>query len=140
MVSKSSTKVEYHVVAYTMTETTSLWYPLTELGIILTGPVKELRDNISATFIAVNPVLHNHSKHIKVDYHFSREWMVHGDLVVHYVPTRQQLADIFTKASSVDRFLSLKSNLSVELPIQIEGAVTDPKGIFVNLCNYFSYK
>ena len=41
----------------------------------------------SAGFVITpNLALHNRSKHIKVDYHFIREQVSHGDLVVCYVP------------------------------------------------------
>ena len=53
----------------------------------LFGSVKVLCDNISATHIAVNPVLHGRSKHLKVDYHFVHERVSHGNMIVRYVPT-----------------------------------------------------
>lgn len=85
--SKSSIEAEYRAVAYTVTETLWIRYLLAELGILITSPVKVLCDNISATYIAISPVLHDRSKHIKVDYHFVHERVSHGDLVVQYVPT-----------------------------------------------------
>ena len=119
--SKSSTKAKYHAVAYTVTETLWICYLLSELGLLITAPVKVLCDNISATYITTNPVLHGRSKHIKVDYHFVRERVSHGDLIVRYVPTQLQFADIFTKSLPVTKFLFLKSNLCVHPPLQIEG-------------------
>jgi len=119
--SKSSIEAEYREIAYIVTETLWIRYLLTELGILLCDPIKVLYDNISATYITVNPILHDHSKHIKLDYHFVHERVSHGDLVVTYVSTQLQLANIFTKALPIRRFLFLKSNLSVDQPIQIEG-------------------
>ena len=51
-----------------------------------------LCDNISATYLTANPVHHERSKHIAVDYHFVREHVTHGDLVVRHVPARLRLA------------------------------------------------
>ena len=69
-----------------------------------------------------NPIHHDCSKHIAVDYHFVGEQVAVGDLVVRYIPTSLQIANIFAKGLSSKQFLFLKSNLSVRSPNQIEGA------------------
>jgi len=96
-VSKSCTEAEYRATAYTIIRTFWIHHVLVELGLVLRGSVQLLCDNVSATCISANPVLHDCSKHIKADYHFVREQVSHGDLVVRYVPTQLQLANIFTK-------------------------------------------
>jgi len=83
------------------------------LDIVITDLVKVLYDNISATYIAANSILHGRSKHIKVDYHFVRERVSHGDLVVRYVPSQFQFAYIFTKSLPTTCYLFLKFNLSM---------------------------
>ncbi|KAL9236231.1 hypothetical protein vseg_010929 [Gypsophila vaccaria] len=73
--------------------------------------------------MTANPVLHDRTKHITVDYHFVRERVAHGDLIVQYVPTRFQLVDIFTKALSSQQFLYIRDDLFVRPPLpQIKGA------------------
>ena len=42
--------------------------------------------------MSANPIRHDRSKHIAVDYHFVREWVAAGDLVVRYIPTSLQLS------------------------------------------------
>ena len=79
--SKSSTEAEYWAVAYTVTETLWIRYIHGELGIFLRHPVKVLCGNISTTYITANPVLHERSKHIKVDYPFVQEQVTQGDLL-----------------------------------------------------------
>ncbi|KAL8155357.1 hypothetical protein AgCh_000661 [Apium graveolens] len=44
-----------------------------------------------------DPVQHSMTKHISIRYHFKREHMMEGTVELHFVPTDQQLADIFTK-------------------------------------------
>ena len=44
-----------------------------------------------------NPVQHSMTKHISIRYHFIREHVMEGTVELHFVPTDQQLADIFTK-------------------------------------------
>ncbi|KAL9261896.1 Retrovirus-related Pol polyprotein from transposon RE1-like protein, partial [Drosera capensis] len=120
-VSKSFTEAEYRAVAYTVADTLWIRSLLAELDFPLVKPVRLFCDNVSASYLVLNPVLHACTKHVAVDYYFVRERMSHGDLIVRYVPTHLQLADIFTKALSSDRFEFLRSNLGVHLPAQIEG-------------------
>lgn len=54
-------------------------------------------DNISAIYMASNPVQHQRTKHIEIDLHFVRERVACGDIRVLHVPTSSQYADIFTK-------------------------------------------
>lgn len=61
-------------------------------------------DNISTTSFAMNPVFHSHTKHIELDLHFVHDKILLCDLQVHFVPTHDQIADIFTKPLSASRF------------------------------------
>ncbi|CAH9140808.1 unnamed protein product [Cuscuta epithymum] len=120
-VSKSSTEAEYRAVAYTVQDTLFIRSLLADMGFFISQPVRLYCDNVSASYLTVNPIQHDRSKHIKIDYHFVRERVAHGDLVVKYIPTQFQLADIFTKNLSSQRFNFLKSNLRVVPSAQIEG-------------------
>jgi hypothetical protein len=61
--------------------------------------VPELKiDNQSAIALCKNPVFHNRSKHIDVRYHFLREWVEKREIVISYLATENQLADLLTKA------------------------------------------
>ena len=70
-------------------------------------------DNVSALALAFNPVFHARTKHIEVDYHFVREKVVNRDIIVKFISTLDQVADIFTKGLSSSRFVYLKSKLMV---------------------------
>ena len=63
-----------------------------------------LCDNESAIKIAYNPVQHSRMKHIKIRHHFIRDRVACGDIELAYVPTKDQLADIFTKPLDEPRF------------------------------------
>ncbi|CAH9134340.1 unnamed protein product [Cuscuta epithymum] len=119
-VSKSSTEAEYRAVAYTVQDTLHIRSILFELGYPITAPVQLFCDNISASYLTANPVQHARSKHIQIDYHFVRERVAHGDLVVKYIPTQLQLADIFTKSLSSQQFNFLKDNMRVVSPAQFK--------------------
>ena len=72
--------------------------------------------------LASNPVFHGRTKHIEVDYHFVREKVVCGDLLLQFISIHDQLADIFTKALPSTRFLQLCSKLMVcSIDHQFEG-------------------
>jgi hypothetical protein len=70
-------------------------------------------DNMSAIVLSKNPFYHDRSKHIDTRYHFIRECIEEGTIVIKYVPTERQLADILTKALGRVRFIQLRSEIGV---------------------------
>jgi hypothetical protein len=73
-------------------------------------PVTLLVDNNSAIALMKNPVFHGRSKHIDLKYHFIRECIERGQIVVKKVGTKEQKADVLTKAMSAVK-LSTMSHL-----------------------------
>jgi hypothetical protein len=71
---------------------------LHELGIPPFHPPNLWCDNIGATYLAANPIFHRQSKHIEVDYHFVREHVASHQLDIRPISTKDQVADIMTKA------------------------------------------
>ena len=55
-------------------------------------------DNQAAIALSKNPQHHNRTKHIQVKYHWIREMVSKKELSLSYIPTKFQLADIFTKS------------------------------------------
>ena len=111
-VSCSSTESEYRALATTLAEVCWLLTLLKDLGIYLSQPPILWCDNVSALAIASNPFFHARTKHIEVDFHFIRERVLRKDLVVKFVLTVDQLADIFTKVSLRNVF-SISSAISL---------------------------
>ncbi|GJW51838.1 hypothetical protein Tco_0093189 [Tanacetum coccineum] len=70
-------------------------------------------DSKSAIAISCNAVQHSRTKHITVRYHFIKEHVEKGTTELYFVKTDYQLADLFTKALSVDRFNYLVRCLDV---------------------------
>ena len=95
-----------------------------ELGLFLHAPPTLWCDNLGALALAFNPVFHARTKHIEVDYHFIREKVVNKDVHTCYLPTIDQIADIFNKGFTSHRFLFLRDKLRVcSTPINLQGDV-----------------
>ena len=54
-------------------------------------------DNQGAIELAKNPVHHQRSKHIDIRYHFIRSEIQSETILLKYVPSADNLADMFTK-------------------------------------------
>jgi hypothetical protein len=86
-VSGSSTEAEYKTIANAVAEVMWIQILLTEIGIQSSTQEKLWCDNLGAKYLALNPVLHGRTKHIKVDYHFIRERVAKKLLQIEFVPT-----------------------------------------------------
>ena len=111
-VALSTTEAEYISAASCCAQLLWMRQTLKDFGIIY-DKVPLLCDNQSAIKIAHNPVQHAKTKHIEIRHHFIREHVERGDIELLYVGTKDQLADIFTKALDVQRFLELRNELNV---------------------------
>ncbi|PKI42661.1 hypothetical protein CRG98_036943 [Punica granatum] len=102
-------------MAATVSEVIWLRSLLSSLGVQITTPTL-FCDNQAALHIAANSVFHERTKHIEIDCHFVREHLKLGVVATNYLPTRLQLADIFTKALGRDRFRFILSKLGIRDP------------------------
>ena len=72
-----------------------------------------LCDIESAIKIAYNPMQHSKMKHFDIRHHFIWDHVEKGDIELSYVSTKDQLADIFTKALDEPRFQAMRNELNV---------------------------
>nr|GEV33286.1 hypothetical protein [Tanacetum cinerariifolium] len=76
----------------------------------------------SAIAISCNPVHHSRTKHIHTRYHFIKEQVENSIIELYFVRTEYQLADIFTKALTEDRFKYLVRRIGMRCltPAELE--------------------
>jgi hypothetical protein len=97
VVSRSSTEAEYRSLSITVAELFWIRMLFKELRIYLSSRPVLWCDNVSALALASNPVFHVRTKHIEVDYHFVREKVLNRDILLKFISTHDQVADLFTK-------------------------------------------
>ena len=61
-------------------------------------------DNTSAINLSKNLIQHSRTKHIKIRHHFIRDHVQNEDILLEFIPIKNQLADIFTKPLTLDKF------------------------------------
>ncbi|KAM3320566.1 putative mitochondrial protein like [Capsicum chacoense] len=119
-VSKSSTEAEYRAMSTACSEIVRLRELLAEIGSPQSNPTPFHPDNTSAIQIATNPVYHERTKHIKVDYHYIREVVDKGVITLTHVSSDLQIADAFTKSMARQRHQFLVGKLVfLNLPASI---------------------
>ena len=76
-------------------------------------------DNIGATQLSQNPVMHSHMKHVAINLHFVHDLVKKGVLNVSHVSTHDQLADFLTKLLPHIKFQAMinKIGLLISPPI-----------------------
>ncbi|RVW17578.1 Retrovirus-related Pol polyprotein from transposon RE1 [Vitis vinifera] len=119
VVTRSSAEAEFRAVAQGMCEGLWLKKLLEELCITIELPIKLYCDNKAAISIFHNPVQHDRTKHIEMDRHFIKEKIEKGIICMTYIPTREQLANIFTKGlqkSSFEDFIGKLDMINIYDP------------------------
>ena len=113
IVALSTMESEYIAASDSCREATWLRLLLSELGLHQREPTKLWCDNESAISLARNPESHKRSKHIDVRYHYIREQIAKSVMEISYVNTKNQLADILTKAVDTESQEKLKRGMGV---------------------------
>ena len=109
----STAEAEYVSIASCCTQLLWMMQTLQDIQITCTPPISILCDNTSAISISKNPVMHSKTKHIPIKYHFLREQVLEQKVKLEYVPSKEQVAAIFTKPLPRETFEYLRQKLGV---------------------------
>ena len=114
-VALSSTEAEYMCLSDTARQITWIESLFGEIGFSISS-FALCGDNQGAIFLALNPAVDGKSKHIDIKYHHIRECVLEKRIVLHFVPTTEQIADIMTKCLSYDKFKKFRNLLGITIP------------------------
>jgi len=113
-VATSSTEAEYIAASEACRELCWLRQVLTELNFDQRNATPLLCDNNGAISLSSDPTFHARAKHIDIRHHFIREKVENGSTAVTRVPTRENVADIFTKPLGKTLFLHIRPRLGLK--------------------------
>ena len=97
-VALSSTEAEYMALCQSAKESVWLEEFVKGLGISVSGSMVIKVDNQGSIALAKNSVFHDRSKHIDIQHHYTRDLVRAGRIEIKYIPTKDMLADVLTKA------------------------------------------
>ena len=104
IVALSSTEAEYVAQTHAAKELIWLRTILGELTSPFENPTTLNCDNQGAIALAKDNKFHARTKHIDIRYHFIREAVENGNINMQYIPTNNNIADIFTKPLAKAKF------------------------------------
>ena len=110
-VALSTMEAEYFAVFKAVQEAIYLRILFEESGMKVDAPLIIKEDNQSCITFTMNPSDHSRTKHIDVRACFVRQWVDYGELVLEPIDTKEQLADVFTKALDTKKFQLLRDHL-----------------------------
>ena len=117
ILSRNNAEAEYRGVANVVSDSCWIKNLLLELHCPIQKATLVYCDNVSAIYLSGQ-----RTKHIEMDIHFVREKVARGEVRVLHVPSRYQIADIFTKGLPRVLFNDFRDSLSIrEPPASTEG-------------------
>lgn len=117
-VALSTCESEYIAACVATREAIWLRRLLKDIGKKQNGGTLIKMDNQAAISLIKKDENKNRTKYIDVQYHFTREKYATSEIDIEFVPSKDQLADIFTKPLPSERFTSLRSAIGMRKVIQ----------------------
>jgi hypothetical protein len=111
-ISDSTAVSEYKALSLAAKEAIWMRQLLGELS-VSAAPITLCCDNESSIKLAKNPVLHQRTKHVKVAWHVVRQAIAEGDVLVKFVPSVLQDADVLTKALDATKHKANRERLGL---------------------------
>jgi hypothetical protein len=111
-VSRSSTEAEYKSLANATAEIIWVESLLGKLGLSKDQTSCLWCDSMGATYVSANPIFHARTNNIEIHFHFVRDRVTRKQLEIRFIPSKDQVADGFTKALPTRNFEECKHNLN----------------------------
>ena len=112
-VALSTVEAEYMALSVATQEAIWLRQLQEALGVTESGPTLIHEDNQGAISMAKNPVLHKRTKHVQIRFHFVREAVEQGTIMLEHCRTTEMLADSFTKVLAREQFEKLRTGIGI---------------------------
>jgi hypothetical protein len=113
IIALSSTEAEYIAETHAVKEAIWLQTFINEVVGTDKDPLTVMADNQGAIALAKDNKFHSQTKHIDLRYHFVREAVEKGKITMQYIPTSENVADIFTKALLKPKFTEFVGKLGL---------------------------
>ena len=114
-VSISVSESEYKCACALSTYNFWLVQMLREINSPVPLPMSLWCDNQGALNLIDNPVCHDRTKHIDIKYHYVREQVQAGNCIFSYIPTADNIADLFTKPLTLKPFTKCCTDMNLSL-------------------------
>ena len=113
--------VESEYMAFTRATAQALWMMkfFTEIGLPVTNPITIYADNNGSISNSTNDKNHRRTKHIDVKFHFVKEHMKKGEIMFTYIPSSDNLADLFTKSLPLEMIRRLATAMDLNHKVQV---------------------
>ncbi|GKA43095.1 hypothetical protein Tco_0735755 [Tanacetum coccineum] len=112
----SIAEAEYVSLSASRAQVLWMWTQLTNYGFHF-EKIPLYCDSKEAIAILCNPCQHSRTKHIDIRHHFINEQVEKGIVELFFVKTEYQLADMFNKSLSKDRFKYLVRRLGTNVGV-----------------------
>ena len=113
MVAQSITKEKVIVANATITQAIWIRKILVNMYMKQIEPTKIFVDNQAVIAISKDPVFHRKTKHFNIKLYHLREKQKAGEIKLIYCETKEQIANLLTKALQKVRFEDLKNKLTI---------------------------
>jgi hypothetical protein len=113
IVTLSTTEAEFIAAAHCVCQGIWLKRILDNIGLKQKQCLTVLCDNSSTIKLSKNPVMHGRSKHIDIRFHFLRNLSSEGSIELVHCASKDQLADVMTKALNLPLFEKFRKQLGV---------------------------
>ena len=114
VVALSSCEAEYITITSAVCQGVWIARLVMEVMGVKMEAVKIMVDNQSAIMLSKTSAHHNRTKHIHTRYHFIRDCVEDGRVVIEHLKTEDQLAEILTKSLGRVKFVELSARIGVK--------------------------